>query len=60
MGVLEAEDDTGLALLLGATDIGGGGEELEREAGDVVGGGGGGGGGQVLVELVCGEREEGE
>lgn len=43
---------------------GGGGrgaQELEREGGDLaVGGGGGGGGGEVLVELVRGEREEGE
>mgnify|MGYP003702359087 CR=1 FL=1 len=38
----------------------GGGGQLDGEGRDVVVGGAGGGGGEVLVELMGGEREEGE
>lgn len=45
---------------VGRGGCGGGGKELEREGAYVVGGGGGGGRREVLVDLVGGEREEGE
>ena len=45
---------------VGRGGSGGGGKELEREGAYVVGGGGGGGRREVLVDLVGGEREEGE